>query len=225
MEGYESLYRGMLASLRDHSDIEVHEASDQCLPVNAQTRQIFAKLLRKQRGMMLPEPLVPYVDVSSWVRARWTTRVAERASVGGEMRLRPLFEVFLSDAPALGHPVLGEARLSRLRRFRTIDDLASSGAGQQAGLLLPTEGALSAAGPIHFYDRGELFEMTVGYGEYVEHMLRLKGIGGWQYLLCKLEDAPARDELRAECIRKIASLARLFPHEDFAPYERMARAM
>lgn len=153
---------------------------------------------------------------------RWRTREGE-PELGGEFVLQDLYDAVNLPAPQFTTETANDRDLAVFSQLRVIDFSKYAGTGTFAAIRL--EKHVDPL-PMWYYDPrlsfvpdrdSGLIEMEVSYCAYLDALLRVKGVFGWQYLFTEVSLGAVEFRRTVARLRRMLELfPRIFPEHDYS---------
>ncbi|MEU9785093.1 hypothetical protein AB0H92_29720 [Streptomyces phaeochromogenes] len=169
----------------------------------------FQKFKNVALGSSLRECNIWFTEIS----CRWRTREGS-PELGGEFRLRDLYDSILLPSPRFTEETASERDLEIFSQLRVVDFPQHAGTGQFAAIRIQDD-----VDPLEmwYYDmrlstapgeESDLIRMEVSYCEYLDALVLTKGVFGWQYLFA---DISLRGIVFRETVARLERMLELFP--------------
>lgn len=180
-------------------------------------------LLRAEEDYEIPFPsdFYSYFMSVDYMKLRWDIDFGEYIETGGEIRISNLTSMLLNPLETFNkdHVPPHETKLLK-QGYRFFD--YRSGSGDMAAIKIVNR---QIEPKVYWVPAAEEpIELSISYPEYMEHILKVRGLHFWQFLFADLSLDVVEFNLGEELEERLPYLTMLFPDEDFGEYfERFER--
>lgn len=212
---YEKRVIKVFEELKKNQKIIIKEISEDFRDLS---REIFEK--RKQRiennyNVTITETFFPYFFSMDYLKLSWDVDYGDYFETGGEIYITNITGMFLNPLTTFDKDNVPphEGRLLK-QGFRFFDFRSASGdmaaVKLDNGQVEPNVYWVPAA--------EEPIKLCISYPEYMEHILKTRGLHYWEYLFSDVNLDEVDFNLEDELTERLPYLTMLFPDEDFSEY-------
>ncbi len=169
----------------------------------------------------VPEEFYPYIFSLENLKLNWSIDFGEYFETGGEMYVWNFSRMFLNPLTTFDKDNVPPHEAKLLKQGYRFFDFRSASGDMAAvkvndGQVAPNVYWVPAA--------EEPIQLSISYPEYMEHILKTRGLHFWEYLFSDLSFDEVDFNLEEELNERLPYLTMLFPDEDFSEYfERFER--
>lgn len=168
---------------------------------------------------VLPDTIVSFFDITDGYDLRWSRKDADGAWVpGGEARLFGFAEVFGKWINELWDVHGDDATKEEVDFTWELRGFDGADSNDDHIVVFHVPEVLPRYDLYWHEPRGRTYRLRVDFLEYLECLSETRGLCGWQYMVCDLEDLREDDEA-LERVRECTALMKdLFPEVDLSRY-------
>jgi hypothetical protein len=209
-----------IAELADNAHVDLRSFRADLTDYPDEINDYDCKSIEDALGVAVSAELRAGMNASNGAAAWWFFETPDGKKDSGEFQLVALVEVFTYEQARLFGDDTSAEQKALLEKLRVIDQRPNTGDDKFAAFKVE-QGRMPPE--IWYYDRGDCFQMDLGYIDYLDALALTKGVADWQYLYCDVDPAdPLRRGLRSKLERRLDALQSLFPSRDYAALRERA---
>lgn len=221
LQEYEKRVINVFEDLKRNNKIIIKEISENFRDLS---EEIVKK--RKQRTesnykINLSEIYFPYFFSIDYLKLNWNIDFGDYFETGGEIYITNITGMFMNPLTTFDKNNVPPHEAKLLKQGYRFFDFRSASGDMAAvkvnnGQIEPNVYWVPAA--------EEPIKLSISYPEYMEHILKTRGLHFWEYLFSDLSFDEVDFNLEEELTERLPYLTMLFPDEDFSEYfERFER--
>lgn len=207
--------------LKKNKKIIIREISDDFEKMSDEEIKKGLSRVGKSYKINLSEDFYPYLLSVDVLKLNWNIDFEDYFETGGEIYIKDLTRIFLNPLTTFDKDNVPPHEAKLLKQGYRFFDFRSASGDMAAvkvndGQIEPNVYWVPAA--------EEPIKLSISYPEYMEHILKTRGLHFWEYLFSDLSFDEVDFNLEEELNERLPYLTILFPDEDFSEYfERFER--
>lgn len=207
--------------LKKNKKIIIREISDDFEKMSDEEIKKGLSRVEKSYKINLSEDFYPYLLSVDVLKLNWNINFEDYFETGGEIYIKDLTRIFLNPLTTFDKDNVPPHEAKLLKQGYRFFDFRSASGDMAAvkvndGQVEPNVYWVPAA--------EEPIKLSISYPEYMEHILKTRGLHFWEYLFSDLSFDEVDFNLEEELNERLPYLTILFPDEDFSEYfERFER--
>jgi hypothetical protein len=218
---YEKRVIKVFEDLKKDQKIIIKEISDDFEELSDD--RVIKKVLRVENSfkVKVPEEFYSYIFSLDELKLNWNINFGDCFETGGEIYITNITGMFLNPLTTFDKNTVPPHEAKLLKQgYRFFDFRAASG---DMAAVKVNNGQVES-NVYWVLAAEEPIRLNLSYPEYMEHILKVRGLHFWQYLFSDLTFDEVDFNLEEELTERLPYLTMLFPAEDFSEYfERFER--
>jgi hypothetical protein len=214
-QAFENRVVEVFTKIKMNEKIIIKEISDDFEELSDEVIKKGLSRIVKNYKVNLSEDFYPYLMSVDVLKLSWYINLGECFETGGEIYIKDLTRIFLNPLTTFDKDNVPPHEAKLLKQgFRFFDFRSASGdmaaVKVDNGQIKPNVYWVPAA--------EEPIKLSISYPEYMEHILKTRGLHYWEYLFSNVNLDDVDFNLEDELTERLPYLTMLFPDEDFSEY-------